>query len=168
MIDLVSMLNGTFSQWTGDNVDWDGKVKLHGMGAIVSTTGGQQVDLGLPMQIVRWIACFLENRQARVRYAGATSRSEIFKQGLPQGSVLSPLLFIIYINNLAAILPKSAIISMFADDVGILVTDRVAAKATKAAQKIVNVVVKWSREWRLTLNATKSEVAFFTKGKDGS
>ena len=40
MIDLVSMLNGTFSQWTGDNVDWDGKVKLHGMGAIVSTTGG--------------------------------------------------------------------------------------------------------------------------------
>ena len=126
------------------------------------------MDLGLPMQIVRWIACFLENRQARVRYAGATSRSENFKQGLPQGSVLSPLLFIIYINNLAAILPKSAIISMFADDVGILVTDRVAAKATKAAQKIVNVVVKWSREWRLTLNATKSEVAFFTKCKDGS
>ena len=28
IIDLVSMLNGTFSQWTGDNVDWDGKVKI--------------------------------------------------------------------------------------------------------------------------------------------
>ena len=51
MIDLVSMLNGTFSQWTGDNVDWDGQVKLHGMGAIVSTTGGNidQLNSNLPI-----------------------------------------------------------------------------------------------------------------------
>ena len=51
IIDLVSMLNGTFSQWTGDNVDWDGKVKLHGMGAIVSTTGGNidQLNSNLPI-----------------------------------------------------------------------------------------------------------------------
>ena len=51
IIDLVSMLNGTFSQWTGDNVDWDGKVKLHRMGAIVSTIGGSidQFNSNLPI-----------------------------------------------------------------------------------------------------------------------
>ena len=80
----------------------------------------------------------------------------------PQGSVLSPLLFIMYINNLASILPGSETICMFADDVGILVTRRSAADAERDAQKLVDVVVAWSSEWKLTLNSSKSEVATFT------
>ena len=84
------------------------------------------------------------------------------RQGLAQGSVLSPLLFIIYINNLAMILPDEDTTCMFANDVGILVTRRTKAEAEKAAQKVVDVVVSWSREWKLTLNSSKSEVSCFT------
>ena len=51
--DLLGvMLNGTFSQLSGDNVDWDGKVTLHGMGAVVSTTGGNADQLNTMLPIV--------------------------------------------------------------------------------------------------------------------
>ena len=119
-------------------------------------------DIGIPRQIIRWVASFLSNRQARVRFGDSMSSTRNMWQGLPQGSVLSPLLFIIYINNLASILPDSETISMFADDVGILVTRRTTAEAEKKAQEVVNLVVEWSREWKLTLNSTKSEVSCFT------
>jgi len=119
-------------------------------------------EFGIPKQMIRWVASFLNNRQAKVRFGGSMSRSRCMRQGLPQGSVLSPLLFIMYINNLASILPGSETICMFADDVGILVTRRSAAEAERDAQKLVDAVVAWSKEWKLTLNSSKSEVATFT------
>jgi len=119
-------------------------------------------DQGIPLQMIRWIASFLTNRQARVRFGDAMSKSRTMHQGLPQGSVLSPLLFIIYINNLAKVLPLSVIATMFADDVGILATHRKKEKAEEIAQSAVDVVSKWSKEWKLTLNSSKSEVSFFT------
>jgi ribonuclease HI len=119
-------------------------------------------DQGIPLQIIRWVASFLDNRQARVRFGDGMSKSRIMRQGLPQGSVLSPLLFITYINNLANLLPESETIAMFADDVSILSTRRSREEATKAAQAAVDIVVAWSKEWKLTLNSSKSEVSFFT------
>ena len=50
-------------------------------------------DKGVPLRAIRWIHGFLRNRQARIRLNGETSKSKNFKQGLPQGAVLSPLLF---------------------------------------------------------------------------
>ena len=119
-------------------------------------------EQGIPLQIIRWIASFLDNRQAKVRFGDGMSKSRIIRQGLPQGSVLSPLLFIMYINNLAVLMPESETIAMFADDVSILSTRRSKEEATRAAQAAVDIVVKWSAEWKLTLNSTKSEVSFFT------
>ena len=81
-------------------------------------------EQGIPLQIIRWIASFLDNRQAKVRFGDGMSKSRIIRQGLPQGSVLSPLLFIMYINNLAVLMPESETIAMFADDVSILSTRR--------------------------------------------
>jgi hypothetical protein len=119
-------------------------------------------EQGIPLQIIRWICSFLDNRQAKVRFGDSMSKSRIIRQGLPQGSVLYPLLFIMYINNLAVLLPESETIAMFADDVSILSTRRSKEEATRAAQAAVDIVVKWSAEWKLTLNSTKSEVSFFT------
>ena len=83
-------------------------------------------------------------------------------QGLPQGSVLSPLLFLFYINSLAEILPKNVLICMFADDVAIVSTAQNRNEAAANAQAAVDIVSKWSKRWKLNLNGTKSEVAFFT------
>ena len=120
------------------------------------------LDLGVPHAYVRWIHQFLCNRQARVKFNGTTSSSRRLHQGVPQGSVLSPLLFIFYINNLAKLLPTDNINCMFADDVSIVATHRDKQKALEAVQHAVDIVVKWCSEWKLKLNASKSEVSFFS------
>ena len=64
----------------------------------------------------------------------------LMSQGLPQGSVLSPLLFLFYINNLAEILPDTNVNVLFADDVGILATADSIKEAEAEALKSVEIV----------------------------
>ena len=91
------------------------------------------------------------------------------KQGLPQGSVLSPLLFILFINNLAELLPPDALAAMFADDVTLLASHPDKKEAENSAQSLVDIVASWSKKWKLTLNADKCEACFFsTSTKEAS
>ena len=117
---------------------------------------------GIPLKFIRWLNCFLSDRQAKVRFADSTSKSRPMRQGLPQGSVLSPLLFILFVNNLAELLPEDALAAIFADDVTLLATNREKKLAEKEAQNLVDIVSNWSREWKLNLNADKCEVCFFS------
>ena len=126
-------------------------------------------DRGVPLEYIKWINGFLLNRQARVRLNGVTSSSKDLRQGVPQGCVLSPLLFLFFINNLAEKLAEEdseraneLVLSMFADDVTILARHRVREQAAANAQWAVNVIYEWSTEWKLGLNASKSEVAYFS------
>jgi len=126
-------------------------------------------DKGIPMTLVRWIASFLEERHAKVRFGDTLSKNRRIRQGVPQGSVLSPLLFLFYINNLAELLEKEltsegvdAEVAMFADDVSILARGATKEEATRTAQKLVDVVTSWSDEWKLCLNTGKSQVTLFT------
>ena len=126
-------------------------------------------DKGVPMPVIRWIHSFLQNRQARVRLHNEMSGKRCLRQGVPQGCVLSPLLFLFFINNLAERLvsedPDMAaklILSLFADDVTILARNHSPDVAQEVAQWAVDVVSNWSSEWKLGLNTTKSEVAFFS------
>ena len=120
------------------------------------------LDKGVPTIYVRWLFAFLQNRQARVRYDGVLGKSKNIHQGLPQGSVLAPILFVFYINNLAEILPGINIYALFADDVSILAQGLTKEEAVAKAQIAVDIVVKWSIEWKLNLNALKSESSFFS------
>jgi ribonuclease HI len=124
-------------------------------------------EKGVPLTLLRWIASFLQDRQARVRYADTLSKNRFLKQGVPQGAVLSPILFLFYINSLAELLEKElpeldAEIALFADDVTILASDVNKLKAQETAQKLVDVVAEWSQRWKLTLNTEKSQTCFFT------
>ena len=119
-------------------------------------------DKGVPMPYVIWLFGFLQNRQARVRFNGTLGRSRSLHQGLPQGSVLAPILFLFYINNLAEILPQDTLNALYADDVTILATAKKKEDAVAAAQATVDIVSRWSKEWKIDLNTTKSEACFFS------
>ena len=126
-------------------------------------------DKGVPTSFIRWIWGFLENRSARVRFNGTLGRSVKLRQGLPQGAVLSPILFLFYINNLAEILPPDTLNALFADDVAAAATRRSFLDAQTAVQHTVDVVAKWSKEWKVQLNAAKSETSYFSnKAKEAN
>lgn len=118
-------------------------------------------EKGVPIQMIRWLRSFLSNREARVRLNGVLSNCRTMRQGLPQGSVLAPLLFLFYINTLAEMFPSKNTNCLFADDVEILATHKNRDVATADAQEAMDIVHKWSLEWRLNLNASNSEVAYF-------
>ena len=118
-------------------------------------------DTGVPPKFIRWISGFLENRQAKVRFNNAEGKTMTIKQGLPQGSVMAPILFLLYINTLAVRLPENTTNSIFADDVSILASSKSLQESEKILQAAVNIVHEWALEYKMELS-TKSEVTFFS------
>ena len=116
------------------------------------------LNTGIPSTFIRWIRSFFNDRRGRVQLFNVISSSRRFTQGLSQGFVLAPLLFLFYINYLASTLKDDAVIALFADNVSILTTACKRGDAETAAQSVLNSVVTWSQEWKLNLNAKKSEV----------
>ena len=107
-----------------------------------------------------WLRSYLTNRKQHVVVSGIQSFEEIVKCGVPQGSTLGPLLFLIYINDLHHAFSKS-IIHHFADDTNLIF----ASKNTGTFESVMNyelkILVDWLRANRLSLNETKTELIFF-------
>ena len=120
----------------------------------------KMLDIGVPLRFVQWTTAWLTNRIARVQLSGVTGRCRTFKEGLPQGSVLSPLLFVLYINDLLGNFSESTMVSAYADDLALACRGRTKEDVALRMQAVVDKVVSWSQQARLTLNAAKCEVAF--------
>ena len=82
------------------------------------------LNTGIPPSFIRWICSFLSDRRGRVQLFNVFSSSRRFTQVLPQGSILAPLLFLFYINDLPTTCKNDAVTALFADDVSILTTTR--------------------------------------------
>ena len=77
------------------------------------------ISAGLPPCFACWTQSFLSNRSASVVYQNHKSRSFRVHRGVPQGSVLGPVLFSVFINDFPASLPSSIGCSLYADDLAI-------------------------------------------------
>ena len=83
--------------------------------------------------------------------------------GVPQGSVLSPLLFLIYVNDLPKPHHKQNSKSQFADDTALWVASRNVHIAAKLLQKDLRKLAKWCAKWRIKLNPEKTKVILFSR-----
>jgi ribonuclease HI len=117
---------------------------------------------GVPERMVRWCLGFLRNRQARVRLDGTKGHVWKMRQGLPQGAVMSPLLFLFYIDAVRGVVPKGVNVSMYADDLALYALHPDKEKAQAMVQAAVDAVDRWSLGKKLKLNAAKCEVTFFS------
>ena len=120
------------------------------------------LDIGVQLRFVQRTTAWLTNRIARIQLNGVTGRCRTFKEGRPQGSVLSPLLFVLYINDLLGNFSESTMVSANAYYLALACRGRKKEDVVLRMQAEVDKVVSRSQQARLTLNAAKCEVAFFS------
>jgi hypothetical protein len=94
----------------------------------------------VPVRYVRWIQGFLSNRQARVCLNRAYNQTLVMREGMPQGSVLAPLLFLFVINDLQVCLPEGVHSILFADDSALWVHTPRKEEAVPVLQEGLRVV----------------------------
>ena len=109
---------------------------------------------GIKGKILSWIEAFLSGRTQCVNVNGNFSSSSPVTSGIPQGSVLGPLLFVIYINDLPEVINGGSIAFLFADDTKMFraiksVTD------VETLQSDIKNIVKWSNIWLLKFHPDK-------------
>ena len=99
---------------------------------------------------------YLSDRSQQCQVNGELSTLKYLKYGVPQGSILSPLLFLIYINDLPNCLQHSTV-RMFADDTNITVSGKSIKEAEVAVNADLNNIREWLLSNRLSLNLVKTE-----------
>jgi len=109
---------------------------------------------GIGSELLNWIGAFLTDRKQRVRVQGRYSKWSRVISGIPQGSVLGPLLFIIYINDLPDLIEQNASISLYADDAKIYKHVREMSDG-ESLQKAVEDMNLWCNSWMIKINCAK-------------
>jgi ribonucleases P/MRP protein subunit RPP40 len=116
---------------------------------------------GINKKTVKWIEDWLKNRMQRVVINGKASEWILVISGVPQGSVLGPLLFVIFINDLdQAIQLSNSILYKFADDTK---CGRVIENDDNIAdlQKDLDNLLEWANTWQMQFNPDKCKVLHF-------
>ena len=122
--------------------------------------------------MTRWLSDVLVGRLIQVNVNNFLSNQINPKAGVPQGSVLSPLLFLIYVNDLPTPHHKQNSLSQFADDTAQWAFGLNIHIATKHLQQDLLKLEMWCAKWRIKLNPEKNQVDYIlqvhTRQKNGT
>ena len=112
---------------------------------------------GVSDSSISWFKSYLTGRNQIVKFNNISSQTNTVQLGVPQGTVLGPILFLIYVNDLSAFV-KDAFITMYADDSSIVATGNSVAEASSNLNMSLNKISQWFTRNRLLINASKSNV----------
>ena len=102
----------------------------------------------------RWISSWLCDRQQRFVLDGSSSLDSPVPSGVPQGTVLGPLMFLLYVNGIAAKVSPQTTVKLFADDCLLYRTIESVADSIQLQQDL-DIMVDWSNTWLMRFNASK-------------
>ena len=115
-------------------------------------------DYGIRNHTLNWFISYLSNRAQRVNVNSSLSDFRSINIGIPQGSILGPLLFIIYVNSLSDSVSCECV--MYADDTTLLCSSSDPVILQQELDKNMNGIGKWLHENNLTLNIKKKNLWF--------
>ena len=121
--------------------------------------------LDLPTKICRWVSDFLVERVIQVKIEGFLSPKVHPKAGVRQGSNLSPLLFLIYVNDMPNSSHHQTDKSQFANDAGQWALSKNIDLATEYLLRTLDKLTRWCAKWRIKLNPEKTKVIIFSKSR---
>jgi hypothetical protein len=118
---------------------------------------------GIPNVLVRWVHCFLSRRTQRVIIEESSSNWTPVTSGVPQGTVLGPLLFSIFVDDIDGIIPNGIMIKKFADDTKIYSVFREddSSSAHLKLQQTLEFLYSWVTLNMLPINIKKCNVMHF-------
>ena len=123
-------------------------IKLHKMGV-----GGR---------VFNWIKNFLFDRRLQVRIGSELSDKYLVENGTPQGSVISPLLFMVMINDVFSEVPVDIGRSLFADDGALWKRGRNVKHIISKVQSAIDKVTEWGFDWGCRFSVEKTQTVIFT------
>ena len=112
----------------------------------------------------KWFASYLSNRKQFVSINSYKSNLADVKCGVPQGSILGPLLFLVYINDLHAAIKYSEV-HHFADDTNLLNFNSCVKSVNKQVNYDLKNLSNWLKANNISLNVSKTELVLFTSSK---
>ena len=120
--------------------------------------------LGVRGLSLDWFRNYLLNRKQYVSIGSAVSNVKTTVIGLPQGSIISPILFLLYINDI----PKSSSMKtlLFADDSTFTISDKIPLSILNSLDDQLNRIKTWCISNKLTINAGKTELIKFSNSKN--
>jgi hypothetical protein len=128
-------------------------------------------QLEVPDYLIGWTLSWMEDRRAVLAIAGEEESEEFdINTGIPQGSPLSTVLFIIYIADVfegIEISFKCKTVS-FAEDCTVLVREKDPEKPAKEAEKIAQAIIQWDKENDVKFDTDKTELMFLTRKRKSS
>ena len=113
--------------------------------------------------MTRWLSDFLVGRVIQVNMNGFLSDKISPIAGVPHGSVLSPLLFLIYVNDLPKSHNRQNSKSQFANDTALWAASKNVQFTAKLLRKDLRKLAKWCAKWRIKLNPEKTKVIIFSR-----
>ena len=106
--------------------------------------------LGVNNQVSSWIEAWLRHRRQRVVVGGEEFDWSAVSSGVPQGSILGPILFIVYINDLDEKMTSTVL--KFADDT------KISSNSQQELQRDLDTAVEWAKTWQIQFDTNKCKV----------
>ncbi|MCG8049110.1 MAG: reverse transcriptase domain-containing protein [Candidatus Thiodiazotropha endolucinida] len=116
---------------------------------------------GITGTLIHWFTSYLENRKQRVVLSGTKSNWNFIKAGVPQGSILGPLLFLLYINDIVTEIGSN--IRLFADDTSLYIVVDNPNTAAEVLNTDLDKISNWARSWLVKFNPSKNESLVITR-----
>ena len=116
---------------------------------------------GIRGPALTWFQSYLSGRQQFVTYNGVQSSMKVVKCGVPQGSILGPILFLVYINDLANIC-RNTLPFLFADDTNLFISGSNLPQIEEMLNQELQEISLWLKVNKLSLNIKKTHYMLFT------